>query len=510
MGGRLNVGFFAGNKKDMDISLIEITVGLVETTKPFMFLDGIGTVDTLQTIIKSPVHACSMGEGRYHSPDIETMDRSSLDALIDERVAYTVEYANEHSPFYRNWFREKNLNPSEIQTHEDLLTLPIISGSQIRANQPPHTEEFRFRSADWGDIFTIHETSGTSGTPKSFFLTWEDWERYAEKYARIFVSQGFSRGDRIIICASYGMNVGANTMTLAARDLGVTIVPTGKCTFPLRILQNYRPTGIVGSIFKFIHLARQMKAEGKDPQETGIQKLVVGGEAFANESRDYIAELWGVDVYNTYGSTEGTMCGECTAIQGLHVPEDLVHMDLYDTRMQQFVKEGECGRIVLTTLLPVGARCGTLLLNYDTEDTTVIVSRERCPCGRTHMRIYNPQREAETFWIGGTPINRVDVERGVFQRENMEYLTGEYEAFLYCDEEREKTILRVSMESGDPATCNRDLIQENFQRSLFSTKPFLRQQYEEGLFSILYNFTPPEGLELHTIPGRPKRLIDRR
>ena len=451
-----------------------------------------------------------MEAGRYHREPVETMEREALDQLIDERTRYTVGYANDHSPFYRQWFREHRIDPGEIRTHEDLLHLPLISGADIRAHQPPHREEFEFRSAAWEDIFTIHETSGTSGTPKSFFLTWEDWERFAEKYARTFVSQGFGRGDRIVICASYGMNVGANTMTLAARDLGITIIPTGRCTFPLRTLQNYRPTGIVGSVFKLIHLARQMEAEGVKPEETGVRALVVGGEAFADESRAYLADLWGCDVYNTYGSTEGTMCGECTARQGLHVPEDLVHMDIYDTQMKQFVRDGECGRIVLTTLLPVGAKCGMLLLNYDTEDTTLVLTRDRCACGRTHMRIYNPQREAETFWIRGTPLNRVDVERGVFQKENMEYLTGEYEGFLYSGEERDATVLRVSMESSDPASCNRDLVSENFRRSFFAMKPALRQQYDEGLFTIVFNFVPPKGLELASLPGRPKRLVDRR
>ena len=451
-----------------------------------------------------------MEAGRYHREPVETMEREALDQLIDERTRYTVGYANDHSPFYRQWFREHRIDPGEIRTHEDLLHLPLISGADIRAHQPPHREEFEFRSAAWEDIFTIHETSGTSGTPKSFFLTWEDWERFAEKYARTFVSQGFGRGDRIVICASYGMNVGANTMTLAARDLGITIIPTGRCTFPLRTLQNYRPTGIVGSVFKLIHLARQMEAEGVKPEETGVRALVVGGEAFADESRAYLADLWGCDVYNTYGSTEGTMCGECTARQGLHVPEDLVHMDIYDTQMKQFVRDGECGRIVLTTLLPVGAKCGMLLLNYDTEDTTLVLTRDRCACGRTHMRIYNPQREAETFWIRGTPLNRVDVERGVFQKENMEYLTGEYEAFLYSGEEREETVLRVSMESSHPESCNQDLVSENFRRSFFAMKPALRQQYDEGLFTIVFNFVPPKGLELASLPGRPKRLVDRR
>ena len=40
------------------------------------------------------------------------MDRDSLDNLIDERVRYTVKYAEEHSPFYRDWFRENGIDPN--------------------------------------------------------------------------------------------------------------------------------------------------------------------------------------------------------------------------------------------------------------------------------------------------------------------------------------------------------------------------------------------------------------
>jgi phenylacetate-coenzyme A ligase PaaK-like adenylate-forming protein len=129
----------------------------------------------------------------------------------------------------------------------------------IRNHQPPVTNNFEFLSALWDDGLSIQETSGTSGTPKSFFLTWEDWQRYAEKYARSFVSQGFSSQDKIVVCASYGMNVGANTMTIAARRIGMGIIPIGRCTFESRILKNYRPTSIVGSVFKLLRLARRLK-----------------------------------------------------------------------------------------------------------------------------------------------------------------------------------------------------------------------------------------------------------
>jgi coenzyme F390 synthetase len=446
----------------------------------------------------------------YFNEELETMERGDLDKIIDERVLYTVNYANEHSPFYKRWFREHGIEVSEVRSHDDLRELPIISGHTIREHQPPESSDFEFKSVDWNDVFTLHETSGTSGTPKAFFLTWEDWQRYAEKYARIFMSQGFGSGDRVVVCASYGMNVGANTMTLAAKEIGMTIIPEGKCTFPIRVIKSYKPTGLVGSIFKLLWLARRMNAENILPSESGVKRLVVGGESFADESREYLAELWGCEVYNTYGSTEGTMCGECMNLTGLHVPEDLVHLDVYDPKLADFVPDGECGRIVLTTLLPPGGKCGTLLLNYDTEDTTVVISRDRCPCGRTHMRIMNPQREAETFWVAETPFNRVDVERGVFQRENMEYLTGEYEAFLYGGDDEGETTMRVSVECFDPEKCGQKVVEEHFLRAFFQYKPRLVEAYAENIFKIIFNFTGPEGLELYRVKGRPRRIVDRR
>lgn len=441
---------------------------------------------------------------------IEKLSRQDLNALVEERIRYTVKYASENSFFYKRWFQENGINPLTIRTHADLLKLPIVSGKTLRENQPPISQDFQFRSVDWSQVFTIHETSGTSGTPKTFFLTWEDWERFAEKYARIFVSQGFGPGDRVVICASYGMNVGANTMTFAANKIGMTIIPEGRCKFPIRVIMNYKPTALVGSVFKLLRLATEMKNEKVNPKDSCVERLVVGGESFAEESRAYLAEVWGCKVYNTYGSTEGTMCGECSQISGLHVPEDLVHLDIYDPRFSGFVKDGECGRIVLTTLIPAGGKCGTLLLNYDTEDTTVVVSRGKCACGRTHMRIMNPQRESETLWVAGTSFNRVDLERGVFQRDNMEYLTGEYEAFLYEGEIESETVMQVNLECIDEEKCESRLVEKNFLSGFLEFKPLLEEAYGKGTFKISVNFLGPKKLELYKRRGRPRRVVDRR
>ncbi len=197
-------------------------------------------------------------------------------------------------------------------------------------------------------------------------------------------------------------------------------------------------------------------------------------------------------------------------LDGLHVPEDLVHLDVYDPQMQGFVRDGDCGRGVLTTLLPVGGKSGMLLLNYDTEDTTLVLSRKPCSCGRTHMRIYNPQREAETAWISGTPVNRVDIESGVFQRPNMDYLTGEYESFIYSGDSPDETILRITVECGDPDKTDRKLIEDQLIDRFLKYTQSLAAGYHEGSLKIELRLAPPGGLELAVQKGRPKRLVDRR
>lgn len=442
-------------------------------------------------------------------PAIETMDRADLDALSEERIRYTVRYAEEHSPFYRHWLAENGVGAKDIRTHDDLLELPIVSGATIRSHQPPVTREFGFLSAPCAEIFTVHETSGTTGVPKGFFLTWDDWTRYAEKYARAFASQGLGHGDRVVVCTSYGMNVGGNTMTVAAHRLRMTIVPTGKCTFPSRIITSYRPTAIVGSVFKLLRLADRLQAEGIDPRGTSIERLVVGGESFAEESRAYLSERWDAPVYNTYGSTEGTMCGECSVQDGLHVPEDMVHLDLYDPGLEAFVPDGADGRIVLSHLLPVGARSGMVLLNYDSEDVTSIVSRERCACGRTHLRIRPPSRENDRVAIGMGRLDRTEVERAVFDPANMLDLTGEYEAFLYGEGDAE-AVLRIGLECRDLAACDRRAVQERIVETLARHNPMLGAMIAGGELRVLLSFVGPGGLELHQVKGRPKRLVDRR
>lgn len=69
------------------------------------------------------------------------------------------------------------------------------------------------------------------------------------------------------------------------------------------------------------------KIRGLRSADIQCKTLVAGGESFTDESLAFLEEVWGVPAYNAYGSTEGTVSGECYKMSRLdalwsHPPAD--------------------------------------------------------------------------------------------------------------------------------------------------------------------------------------------
>jgi hypothetical protein len=92
----------------------------------------------------------------------------------------------------------------------------------------------------------------------------------------------------------------------------------------------------------------------------------------------------------------------------------------------------------------------------------------------------------------------------------MAYLTGEYEAFVYDGDMPGETVLRVNLECFDPDHCDRHLVEDQFVSRFLKDKALIAEHYHDQSFHIEFNFTGPRGLDIYTLKGRPKRLVDRR
>jgi len=183
-------------------------------------------------------------------------------------------------------------------------------------------------------------------------------------------------------------------MTLAAREIGMTIIPEGKCTFPLRVIKNYKPTGIVGSVFNnSSDLQGRWEMKISSPQESSIQRLVVSEGGFADDLVRTFPNNGDVTFYNTYGSTEG----QCA----VNAPTQVVSMFLKTSCTWIFMIR--CLRISLT-MVNVGelyllhfcpwVEKRNILLNYDT-----MIQLLGCNKGSMRMRKDAYENPESAAWI---------------------------------------------------------------------------------------------------------------
>jgi len=113
---------------------------------------------------------------------------------------------------------------------------------------------------------------------------------------------------------------------------------------------------------------------------------IFGGEVFSDSMKDKLAEGLGVEVFDIYGITETGGVGmgmECPAHDGLHIWEDHHLIEIVDPATGEPVPDGSLGELIVTAL----TREALPAVRYRTGDLTRIVSRDRCACGRTHVRI---------------------------------------------------------------------------------------------------------------------------
>ncbi|MDD1661831.1 MAG: coenzyme F390 synthetase, partial [Methanomicrobiales archaeon] len=68
----------------------------------------------------------------------------------------------------------------------------------------------------------------------------------------------------------------------------------------------------------------------------------------------------------------------------------------------------------------------------------------------------------------------------------------------------------VSMEVLDPAKIDKEGIRDRFIHGFIGTNPFLRKAHDEGSLTFAFLFAEPVNLEIAGLPGRPKRVVDRR
>lgn len=294
-------------------------------------------------------------------------------------------YLQGNSKFYQRKFKEIDIDVNKIVTYEDFRRIPITSKEDLQR----FNEDFIcVRKTEIIDYVT---TSGTLGKPVSLALNEHDLERLALNEMRSFELVGVKREDVVQITTTLDRRFMAGmAYFLGLRKLGAGIVRAGSGLPQLQwdSIERFQPKYLVAVpsfLLKMIEYAIEHQIDYKNSM---LKAAICIGEPIRNLDNTLnalgtkIAELWDIELFSTYASTEmATAFTECDFHCGNHIQPDLIFAEILNDAGDP-VKEGEPGELVITTLqnqtMP--------LLRFATGDI-LSYSEKPCGCGRNTLRL---------------------------------------------------------------------------------------------------------------------------
>ncbi len=241
--------------------------------------------------------------------------------------------------------------------------------------------------AEREDLREMHMSSGSTGTPVVMAYTDADLNQWAECVARCYFMAGIKAGDTIQITPSFGLFNGGFGFYHGARKAGLFVIPAGagNTERQLRLMKDFGVKGLMGVVSYGLRILDVLQQ-----QKTAIPSLkigIFGAETFSEGMRERIQNGLGIEAFDIYGMTEtggvGTTGMDCPFHCGIHVWEDQYIVEVVDPKSGSPLEDGECGEVVFTSL----QRQAIPIIRFRTGDLTRVLSRKRCECGRTSLRL---------------------------------------------------------------------------------------------------------------------------
>ena len=312
--------------------------------------------------------------------ELEAIDRDALATLQLARLRATLARVGEN-PAWRQ--RLGDARPEDLRHVEDWRRLPLLTKAELRDAYP-----YGLACGGAEGYRRVHMSSGTTGNPILNPYTAADVEQWGEVMARCYVAAGVTRDDVIQITPSFGLFTGGFGFHYGAERLGAMVVPVGagRTVLQLKLMRDLGVTVLPGIATYPLRLLEVAREERFDLASLKLRVAVLGSEMWSDELRARIDRELGVTSYDIIGMTEtgGPGLGiDCAARAGVHVWEDHYLVEIVDPRTGTPLDDGVEGELVVSTL----TRQGLPLVRYRTHDLTRVVSRARCACGRTMLRL---------------------------------------------------------------------------------------------------------------------------
>ena len=331
---------------------------------------------------------------RYYQPEIECASRDEIVALQNEKLVRQVKHVWDNVPYYRKKMEKKGVTPDDIKTIDDLCKLPFLSKKDLRDAYP-----YGLLGVPLKDCVRIQSTSGTTGKRVVAFYTLEDIDLWEDCCARAIVAAGGTNEDVCQISYGYGLFTGGPGLNGGSHKVGCLTIPTssGNTERQIMFIRDLSTTILCCTPSYAAFLGETMKEMGLTPDEIPLKAGIFGAEAWSEEMRRDIQNTLGIKAYDIYGLTELSGPGvafECSAQAGMHINEDHFIAEIIDPETEEVLPEGATGELVFTAI----DKKAFPMIRYRTRDICRL-TREKCSCGRTHVRMAKPMGRSDDMLI---------------------------------------------------------------------------------------------------------------
>lgn len=360
----------------------------------------------------------------YYQKDIETMSHEQIVAHQNSLIGKQIKHVYDNVPYYKNLMDKKGVKPEDIKTIDDLHKLPFLTKADLREAYP-----YGLLAKPLSECVRIQSTSGTTGKRVIAFYTQHDIDIWEDCCARALVAAGGTKDDVVQVCYGYGLFTGGPGLNGGSHKLGSLTLPmsSGNTERQIQFMTDLQSTILCCTPSYAAYIGETLKEMGYTTDDISLKAGIFGAEPWTEEMRHDIEKSLGIKAYDIYGLTE--MCGpgvsfECSEQKGMHINEDHFIAEIIDPDTGEVLPEGSKGELVFTCL----DKEAFPLIRYRTRDICIL-TREKCSCGRTHVRMLKPSGRSDDMLIirgvnvfpsqietvlleqGYTPNYRIEVDR---------------------------------------------------------------------------------------------------
>lgn len=330
---------------------------------------------------------------RYFQPEIECASRDEIHKIQSERLVKQVRNVWDNVPMYRKKMEEKGLTPEDIKSVDDLPKLPFIEKDDLRDEYP-----YGLLARPLSECVRIQSTSGTTGRRVVAFYTQHDIDLWEDCCARAIVAAGGTKEDVCHVSYGYGLFTGGPGLNGGSHKVGCLTLPmsSGNTERQIQFMTDLGSTILCCTPSYAAYLAESIHEKGVRDQ-IKLKAGIFGAEAWTEEMRHDIEEQLGIKAYDIYGLTEISGPGvafECEEQTGMHVNEDHFIPEIINPITGEVLPDGEKGELVFTSI----SKEAFPLMRYRTRDICIL-SRKKCSCGRTHVKMSKPLGRSDDMLI---------------------------------------------------------------------------------------------------------------